>query len=145
MLFTIILTFFFFFFRKISISIRSICVPFVLFFFRQILVSFIILFWKPSFLENKWFFCHNVLLKFLYLRVGIKKKMLFRENSFHNNFRFKTSQTILWNFVLSLLNLIIWKLSYFRGKKTICEKWKFYKFLVHGIKKLICDSQITKL
>ena len=37
--------------------------------------------------------------------------------------------------------LAILKLSYFR--KNDSWKWKFYKFLVCGIKKLICDSWIT--
>ena len=64
----------------------------------------------------------------------------------------------LWNFVLSLLNLthltlgrerdiqisselVVFKLLHF--EKPIHEKWKFYKFLVRSIKKLICDSRIT--
>ena len=28
-------------------------------------------------------------------------------------------------------------------EETVCEKWKFYNFLVSGIKKLIRDSRIT--
>ena len=60
---------------------------------------------------------------------------------------FKTKLFLLHNWIkfvfaagLELSVLIILKLSYFG--KTIREKWKFYKFLVHGIKKVIRDSRI---
>ena len=36
-------------------------------------------------------------------------------------------------------------LKYYILEKAICEKWNFYKYLVCGIKKLICDSQIMNL
>ena len=71
--------------------------------------------------------------------------------------KFKTRQNIIWNFFLpsfSLTHLTLdrqtnitctnhLKLKHFR--KTIYEKWNFYKFLFGGINKLICDSQIMNL
>ena len=40
-----------------------------------------------------------------------------------------------------LSEVVVFKLLHF--EKPIHEKWKFYKFLVHSIKKFICDSRIT--
>ena len=39
--------------------------------------------------------------------------------------------------------LIVLKIYFEKKQKTIHEKWVFYKFLIGGIKKLICDSRIT--